>query len=218
MDKNEIQSLKKALDDVSGQIKQHAELAAKNNGISESVKADVDRLLSIQASVNSRIHELELISAKHEVEGRGTLPKPNSLGQIVVESDEFKSFRGNGRFTVSTPSAAITSGSSSAGATIEPMRVAGIVAPGQQRLTIRDLLNWGRTASNSVEYVRETGFTNSAAPVAEAALNQNQISHLPSRLRLLQRLRTLSGRRGRYCLMRRCYPVISMAGCVMVLG
>jgi len=35
------------------------------------------------------------------------------------------------------------------------------------RLTIRDLIAPGQTSSNSVEYVKETGFTNSAAPVAE---------------------------------------------------
>ncbi len=36
-------------------------------------------------------------------------------------------------------------------------------------MTVRDLLTPGRTASNSIEYVKETGFTNSAATVTETA-------------------------------------------------
>jgi HK97 family phage major capsid protein len=50
------------------------------------------------------------------------------------------------------------------------MQVPGIVMPGLRRLTIRDLLAQGRISSNSLEYVREEVFTNSAASVAEKAL------------------------------------------------
>ena len=38
-----------------------------------------------------------------------------------------------------------------------------------RRMTIRNLLMPGTTQSNVVQYVQETGFTNSAAPVAEGA-------------------------------------------------
>ena len=37
-------------------------------------------------------------------------------------------------------------------------------------MTVRDLLSQGRMDGNTLEYVRETGFTNAAAPVAEGAL------------------------------------------------
>jgi HK97 family phage major capsid protein len=46
-------------------------------------------------------------------------------------------------------------------------RVPEIVTPFERRLTIRDLCTVARTASNSVEWVKETGFTNSARPVTE---------------------------------------------------
>src|SRR5690606_14322526 len=93
------------------------------------------------------------------------------MGEIVAESDEFKAradalARGKGSFTVGVH-AAITEDAASAGDLIEPTRVPGVVATPQQRLFIRDLLSWGRTGSNSVEYVKETGFTNNAAPVSE---------------------------------------------------
>ena len=41
------------------------------------------------------------------------------------------------------------------------------IMPGQRRLTVRDLLTPGRTASNSVQYVKETGYANAAATVSE---------------------------------------------------
>ncbi|WP_043062940.1 phage major capsid protein, partial [Brucella anthropi] len=46
-------------------------------------------------------------------------------------------------------------------------RVPGIIAPPNRQLTIRDLIAPGQTSAASVEFVKETGFTNSAAPVAE---------------------------------------------------
>nr|WP_314585534.1 phage major capsid protein [uncultured Pseudomonas sp.]BDD46422.1 hypothetical protein 7 [Moraxellaceae bacterium] len=49
--------------------------------------------------------------------------------------------------------------------------------PGLRRLTIRDLLAQGRISSNSLDYVRENVFTNSAAPVAEGNLKpESQIT------------------------------------------
>jgi HK97 family phage major capsid protein len=47
------------------------------------------------------------------------------------------------------------------------MRVPGIIAPPNRTLTIRDLLAPGQTSSSSVEYVKETGFTNNARSVSE---------------------------------------------------
>lgn len=65
---------------------------------------------------------------------------------------------------------AVTSAVNSAGATIAPQRVDGILTPGIQRLTVRDLLMQGATSSNAIEYVRENVFTNGADVVAEGAL------------------------------------------------
>ncbi len=62
-----------------------------------------------------------------------------------------------------------TDANGSAGDLIVPDRIPGVIAPGQRRLTVRDLLTPGRTASNAVQYVKETGFTNAAATVSETA-------------------------------------------------
>ncbi|MBL0408450.1 phage major capsid protein [Microvirga aerilata] len=55
------------------------------------------------------------------------------------------------------------------GDAIRPDRLPYIVTPGLRTFTIRDLLMPGRTSSNAIEYVKETGFQNMAAPVAELA-------------------------------------------------
>ena len=93
------------------------------------------------------------------------------MGELFVAADGFSDFAaraasgGKGSFTAQVQ-AAITSLAGSAGSLIEPTRV-GLVQPTQQRLFIRDLLSWGRTTSNSIEYVRESGFTNNANVVSE---------------------------------------------------
>lgn len=63
----------------------------------------------------------------------------------------------------------LTSGSGGAGDLIQPQRIPGIVEVPTRKLRIRDLLPVGRTNSNSLEFVQETGFTNAAAVVAEGA-------------------------------------------------
>lgn len=67
------------------------------------------------------------------------------------------------------PGALVTSGAASGGAFYMPEQT-GIVDGGtfQRELTILDVITRGSTDSDSVEFVRVTGFTNNAAAVAEA--------------------------------------------------
>ncbi|WP_368895016.1 phage major capsid protein, partial [Proteus mirabilis] len=81
-----------------------------------------------------------------------------------------KSWNGSqASYEVKTFNKSLGSDASSAGVLIQPMQVPGIIMPGMRRLVIRDLLAQGRISSNSLEYVREKLFTNSAAPVKEKA-------------------------------------------------
>jgi len=50
---------------------------------------------------------------------------------------------------------------------IQPQRLPGIVSAPMRRLFLRNLIAGGRTTSNALQYVQETGFTNAAAMVAE---------------------------------------------------
>ena len=99
-----------------------------------------------------------------------------SLSRTITEHQNFKFFRESGqkhsgRIEVKSffPEQKVLTGDSSAGSLVMPMRVSGIIVPGQQRLTIRDLLRIVPTTSNSIEYTREVSFTNNAAIVFDSS-------------------------------------------------
>ena len=69
-----------------------------------------------------------------------------------------------------TITSATTAAAGSAGDAVDETRLPGIIAPNNRRMTIRDLLTPGQMDGSVLEYVKETGFNNNAAPVAEGAL------------------------------------------------
>ena len=165
----EVKEVKTLLKDVNDKLKASAEDAEKqiklHSKMSEETKADVDKMLIQQGELNARLMAAEQLMAKMDTQGQGRTEQAKSMGQIVAESDSFVNFSGKGSFTIPVKNA-ITSLTGSAGTLIEPQRLGFITMP-QQRLTVRDLLNWGPTISPSIEYVRETGFTNNADVVSE---------------------------------------------------
>jgi len=165
------EQIKAALDKISDQIKAQADTAEKeikaHARLSEETRANVDRLLTQQGELQARLAAAEQMVASINQSG-GDRGRPLSMGEQIAASEEFETFMRNPRGTFRMGvNAAITEGSTSAGDLIVPDRVPGIIAPGLRRLTIRDLINWGRTTSNSVEFVRENVFTNSANVVSE---------------------------------------------------
>jgi HK97 family phage major capsid protein len=168
-----IEAINASLKQVGDQLKANAERAEKeikaHAQLSEETKAKVDSLLTTQGELNARLQAAEQHMVKLEQGGGREVPK--SMGQAFLEADGFEAFAarasGGAKLSHTVPvKAAITSLDSSAGVLIEPTRV-GLIQPTQQRLFLRDLLSWGRTTSNSIEYVRETGFTNNANVVSE---------------------------------------------------
>lgn len=169
----EVKEVKTLLKDVNDKLKASAEAAEKqikaHSQMSEETKASVDKLLVTQGELQARL----LAAEQHMVnlETKGAPSGPKSMGQMVIEDESFSVFAqkysgsGQGSFTVPIK-AAITSLDSSAGDLITPQRI-GFISQPQMRLTIRDLIAPGRTTSNSVEYVRESGFTNGADVVSE---------------------------------------------------
>jgi len=103
-----------------------------------------------------------------------------SLGLTVVESPEFKSLLGQypeGRIPakgrvqsnpIAVKSLFTGASSTSAGAFVVNERTDIVEMLGRKALTIRNLVSNRRTASDAVEYVKETSHTNAAAVVAEA--------------------------------------------------
>jgi HK97 family phage major capsid protein len=152
---------------ISDQVKAFAEKAMKeigaNGTMSAETRASVDKVLVQQGELQGRLATAEQILAKYQVSG-GDAAKPQSWGQQFVQSEGFEAFAAKAsrgaRFN-----AAVTE--SANGDLVLPSRVPGMIGPGLRRLTVRDLLRWGRTTSNAVEFVKENVFTNSADVVSE---------------------------------------------------
>ncbi|WP_325435991.1 phage major capsid protein [Pseudomonas nitroreducens] len=166
--------LKKVGDDLRTYAEQSEKELKAHSKLSEDTKASVDKLLVTQGELQARLQAAEQLMAKLE-KGGGRIVAPESMGETFVAAEGYDAWAARaaggakGSFTVPVK-AAITSLPTSAGDLIQPQRV-GLILPTQQRLFVRDLLAWGRTTSNSIEYVRETGFTNNAAPVSENPQN-----------------------------------------------
>lgn len=169
----DLVEVKKELDKISGQVKEHGEkaLAEAKKGIdmSEGVKQTVDEMLTKQTALIAQVTELEQKAAR---KGPEDTPRLKSMGFQVIENAAFKTAveAGDGRrkgTRLEVGVKAITSAGGSAGAGVYPDNLPGVITIPNRRLTIRDLISPGRTSSNLVNYLKETGFTNSAAPVAE---------------------------------------------------
>ena len=187
----DIESINTSLKQVNDQRKTHAEQSQKeikaHAQLSEETKVSVDKLLTEQGELRARLQAAEQLVAKLD-SGGGRAATPQSMGEHFIESEGFEAFAqrasGGAKLSFSTNiKAAITSLDSSAGSDasagdlIVPQRV-GLLQPVTQRLFLRDILSWGRTTSPSIEYVRESGFTNNADVVSENPSNPKPESDL----------------------------------------
>lgn len=149
-----------------------------NGEVSAELTTKVDKALSELGSATTRLGDLEKRVAREKEAGDSEF---KGLGDRLVESAAFKaadlSGASRGSIRVKAERADITTANTTVGAGRSPgtslvpgQRVAGLIAPPNRQMTIRDLLAQGVTSTNVIEYVKETGFTNNAAPVAEGAI------------------------------------------------
>jgi HK97 family phage major capsid protein len=166
------------LKDTADHVKKTAETAQtemKNLGkLTEDTKKAADEALVKHGELAARMTEIEqkMVTIRTPSEPA----RRKSLGQNVTDSDEVKALMASvtkrGRAVVNVKaiiSGLTTDADGSAGDMVVPQRLDGVIAPPQRRMTIRDLLTPGRTSSGSIQYVKETGFTNNAATVTETA-------------------------------------------------
>lgn len=146
-----------------------------NGEVSAELKTKVDEALSELGEATTRLGELEKRAARQkEIVETAAM----DLGDHFIASEAFKTanidqaYRGT--IKVGVERADITSADTTVGAgrsvgtsLVPGARVPGILPLPQRQFTIRDLLAPGQTSSSSVEYVKETGFTNNARPVTE---------------------------------------------------
>ena len=148
---------------------------AATGEVSAELKEKTDKALSELGDVTTRLSDMEKRAARERENGED---EQKSLGDLVIDSSEFKAGMltgaSRGSIRVKADRAAITSANTTVGAgrsqgtsLVPGARVPGIFGLPERQLTIRDLVLPGQTASSSIEYVKETGYTNNAAPVAE---------------------------------------------------
>lgn len=148
--------------------------AKKGIDMTAAAKELADAALIAMNEAKARLDDLEQKAARR---GGGSDPEQNrTIGQQFVESEAYKNLAASpsqrGRADMqfkATITLATTDTAGAAGDAVQTTRVPGIVGLPDRRLTVRDLITPGRMDGNALEYVKETGFTNSAAPVAEGA-------------------------------------------------
>lgn len=163
------------LDGVKALAERAVAEAQKGIDATGAQKEVIDGALTAMNEAKARLDDLEQKMAR----GGGDLEQgEKSIGDQFVESEGFKAFQATG-FSKSarggdlqikaTLTSATTAAAGSVGDAVQTTRLPGILPLPQRRLTVRDLLSQGRMDGSTLEYVKETGFTNSAAPVAEGA-------------------------------------------------
>lgn len=167
------EELKKRTDEVKAIAEEFNGKAAKGEKLSQDAKEAADVAMTKLNELRAQVEELEQKATR---KAGADEADHRSLGQQFVESKGFKdlaespSQRGKADMQLkATITLATTDTLGAAGDTVQVTRVAGIVAPPERRMTVRDLITPGRMDGNALEYVKETGFVNNAGMVAEAA-------------------------------------------------
>lgn len=158
-----------------------AESDIKSTGeIAVSTKAALEKQAAEGITLQQRLTDMEQEFVKLRAGNRGGDESAKSVGEQFTGSEDFKSAlaRGASNFkgTVSIGLKAVTNvtsattGTGGVGAGIAPDRLPGLIGPSLRQFTIRDLIMPGRTSSNLIQYVRESGYQSMAAAVAEGNL------------------------------------------------
>lgn len=147
------------------EIKKTLEAAKEAHGAElAKAHAQIETIVAANEKMENRLREFEQQLDRASAGGRGDAPK--SAGQQLAESETLKAFlakrsQSSVRMEINSVDLDTT--------LITPQRDREIVRPERERMTIRDLLSVGQTTSNSIEYVRQSGFTNAAKFVSEGA-------------------------------------------------
>lgn len=142
--------------------------------ISAETKAALEEQSKKGEETIARMQALEQLCATLQT-NVGLRAPQKSLGEQFTADEKVKAWLeggagAKGRVSFRTKAiTSLTSGDGNAGEIIVPYRDPTIYRNPGRLLTIRDLLSEGRTVSNAIDFVQETGFTNNAAAVAEGA-------------------------------------------------
>ncbi|PHN66490.1 capsid protein [Pseudomonas sp. ICMP 8385] len=185
-DKVQLKAVTDLLDQRDQEIKAFAEKANKeikeHGTILADTKTVLDGLVKDGLGLQDRLQDIEQKLTRRFAANDPTDAK--SVGEELSDSEDFKALQTRGRGIARIGRKAVTNitsattGTGGVGVGIQPTRVPGIVADPERQFVIRDLIMPGRTDSNAVEFVQESGFQNMAAIQAGegAAKAQSDIS------------------------------------------
>lgn len=175
-----IDGIKAAMKDRDSEVlvvvKKAQEDIAAWGKVQEGTKDAIATLTKQGQELHGRIHDIEQAVATLKDVGisGGRTNVMKSVGDQFIESAEWKDFASKGRSLKHSSAPvklkAITSIDASGGAGIWSDRLPGVIEEPLRPLSIRDLLDVGRTTSNLIEYIREQLFTNNADMVSEGTL------------------------------------------------
>jgi len=173
-DKLQLKAVNDLLDERDKEIKAFAQKASqeiKEHGtILTETKTVLEGLVKDGLGLQDRLQEIEQKLARRFAANDPRDEK--SVGERLSDSDDFKGLSEKGRgiarlnLKAVTNITSATTGTGGVGVAIQPTRVPGIITDPERQFTIRDLIMPGRTGSNAIEFVQETGFQNMAAPQA----------------------------------------------------
>lgn len=160
------QEFAKATDKVKEMAEELKGKMEKGEKLSQSAVTKADEALVAMNELKARLDEVEQKQARRGGDGESQY---KSMGEEFANSKQYldlKDNQGNGRYAKLELKSTITSSTAnadgSAGVLVTPHRINEVIAPPNQHLTMRDLIMPGSTESNSIAYLRETGFTNNA--------------------------------------------------------
>jgi len=171
-----IDGIKAAMKDRDSEVlvivKKVQEDIAVQGKVQEGTKDAMAEITKKGQELHGRLSDIEQAVSLLKSNGGGTRPaQEKSIGEQFIESEEWKAFAKKGGSVKHTSDPvrikAITSVGGSAGAGIWSDRLPGVIEEPLRPLSIRDLLDVGRTTSNLIEYIREDLFTSNADVVSE---------------------------------------------------
>lgn len=171
--------VKKGFDTKFDEVKQLATdalgKAKAGETLSQEQKDKIDDALTKLNALTGLKEQVATLEQKIAEGGAGQPEERKSLGEMFVSDERVKAKLDAGMSSgdridlrvKATLTSLTTDAAGSVGDGIDTTRLPGILPLAQRRLYVRDLISPGRMDGNTLEYVKETGFTNGAAPVAE---------------------------------------------------
>lgn len=144
--------------------------------LTSTIKEKADEALTKLSGLMGLKEQVDELVQKMAEGGGNQKDEHKTAGELFTSDERVKSFLStdpsSGKVDLrikTTLTSLTTAAGGSVGDAIDNTRLAGILPLPQRRLTVRDLISPGRMDGNTLEYVKETGFTNNAATVAEGS-------------------------------------------------